>query len=568
MERFYFLSEAKNEAPSEGKSEVTEAQIELPMLKHDIWVGPSIMPADGIALVSAWARANPKGKFWLWIDFNAFAGLRETQEKIKEAVVQEYIKAFKEYGINVYCQSEVDESKNANAAPILIKDITEEKLISDIERYEMYRLDPNYGAASDSLRVKVTKKYGGGYTDCCDIGPGETSLTESGICGIKAKHEFYPIHRPLDPDGGDLMKFNLERINNDALFSTQNNPLVKQLCQNLEKKYFFDKSTLVEDVLERTYGGMHKFDLTIKTTGASLTKELIKDASKVLDSSGKVVAFKKCFDTQDVMILPLRCEEYSLVDPKDYKFSWLYPKIVEFKNEERALELLTNVIKFEITNFKILRLDDHATLLAQSLNIDQERAAALIIEKIIQKINFDPDSILAVQCTYLNKTTLRYYQNNFNLIDKNYLSLTNEYFSIALKYATNYEFLTNHIWYGIENSESCGVFLEGNYNVDQVQVLLSHMLRTTPLIKALIANWDQAETNETVTNNLLECKNVLKLHNQIIKRLAFDAYMNNFIASEQQTYRDCWKTSLELSRDLDNIISKQKAKPNKLQFGY
>lgn len=132
--------------------------ISIPKIIHVIWAGGTeLMKPIGIQNVAQWARNNPEFEVWLWVD--------KTTTPSKD--IMTYQKWFSKVGIeNVYFDAGIlsdpsvekikpDISMTINAA-IRIRDINDQKINDEYIRYEIKKLQPNYGASSDLLRYKIS----------------------------------------------------------------------------------------------------------------------------------------------------------------------------------------------------------------------------------------------------------------------------------------------------------------------------------------------------------------------------------------------------------------------------
>lgn len=535
----------------------SNAGIELPKIIHFIWVGPDPIPLEAIKKIARWARENPSFQIWLWTDFKQFFYLKNNpseKEEIKN-IFEKYQHSFSFFSIELFLRK-YDHTKQYEAAPIILKDISEEKLTGEIDQYELYRADPGFGPASDILRYKILYRYGGIYSDCRDIIPGTTSLEKSKIFGLKSRHELYIDHlsQKINVTEAELKNFQLDHPNNDFLITTRNNPLLALFSFAIEMKYHFDNKTSFDEILERCYGNIHKYYLTIKTTGGTLIGSQLSDIIPGISVISKlIVKYDKIVNKTRISILPVRCMSYSLYTPEDNKLSWLYTPLVKYPNQNNALENFDKTINFEINHFKILRLDDHSTHLSESLKIDKEHAAQLIIENIVNKIDLHAIELFAVQCTFQINTTEIFYKKN-GLLSKNFLSLGCYFCSTALSYATNYRFL-NEEWEKCLSQYDCEAYFNFYFSIEQVKVNLNQLVSTVLLVKSVIHNsklndFLHQQPISVIKNNIKTCFNIINLVLKLFGNLLKSNYFNNFNEQEKCSYQQSYNEAIILKKTI------------------
>ena len=118
---------------------------------HFVWVGGDI-PHVRLDRIYRWKQKNPNFTINLWIDekganINSIFGTKYSQAIMK---IKKKVEEFKKLGIIIQTQ-------DINKLSIDYKELYE------FIRYEIDRLLPNYGAASDLIRLGILFKYGGAY---------------------------------------------------------------------------------------------------------------------------------------------------------------------------------------------------------------------------------------------------------------------------------------------------------------------------------------------------------------------------------------------------------------------
>ncbi len=112
----------------------------IPKIMHFIWIGTASIPPDRLNVITEWQARYPEFEIYFWID-------KLGTERDAPGVLEQETNILIASGIK---------GKN-------IKDVYEikDKKSISIIRYEIDRLRPNYGAASDLIRYEVLHKYGG-----------------------------------------------------------------------------------------------------------------------------------------------------------------------------------------------------------------------------------------------------------------------------------------------------------------------------------------------------------------------------------------------------------------------
>lgn len=149
----------------------------LPCQLHFIWAGgQKIMIQESRNAVIRWAKANPSFKVIVWID------LVTTPENALRYYFRDLLSG--RDGVVNICLKDITtwlEIRNDKDLTNCIMNMTKvEKHIElaiPLVRYEIDRLDPNYGSSSDLLRYLILFYFGGAYFDS-DINPGTQSLEE------------------------------------------------------------------------------------------------------------------------------------------------------------------------------------------------------------------------------------------------------------------------------------------------------------------------------------------------------------------------------------------------------
>src|SRR5262249_37598327 len=145
---------------------------------------------------------------------------------------------------------------------------------------------------------------------------------------------------------------------------------------------------------------------------------------------------------------------------------------------------------------------------------------------------------------------------------------------VALKYATNYEFLIHVILSAINDSKKKSLpfedFLNKNFTVEQVQVLINHMFRTPNLIKNLMEKSPSSSENSTLNaNNLKACKEVLDLHINILREIfSSKSYTQKLDPTLNDYYKKYSINWLQLTMQLGKMIYSESSvfKPSTMRY--
>lgn len=159
----------------------------IPKIIHFIWVGPNPLPDKYIENILRWAQQNPSFQVNLWVDRKSAVERAPAETKAASSAVESdfekglkvqkawYTTAFPKAARNILGADATPEQVQNLLGRIMQREITDEKMISAAVRYEIDRLQPNYGAASDLLRYAILTHFGGCYFDT-DVRPGTQPL--------------------------------------------------------------------------------------------------------------------------------------------------------------------------------------------------------------------------------------------------------------------------------------------------------------------------------------------------------------------------------------------------------
>lgn len=339
----------------------------VPKNLHFIWVGLKILPDQNIDRIRKWMNLNPGLKFTLWVD----------KQGTERELLSQYTEIF------------ASELKNQQ---LTIKDITEENVSSDAIRYEIDRMRPNYGAASDLLRYNILPKFGGAYYDF-DIDPPEKEnalLEVKEIWEEKDDTKFYIT----DFKGGYA---------NDLIICAPNNKIMKEIRDLAHQNYL--KCTVNEPEAKDESDELHtKMDYFIyQVYWANDSGYILQGTIQKTGPLCYMVPIRKEENVEQV----IRIKEESLRVPLNVTksaASWTNRGVKKFETLKAALDCTMKEIRYEVNNPKILRLDDYIFNLQRSFALETNVDLKTIINALLSRIEeekLDFNGLKAVQLTFL-----------------------------------------------------------------------------------------------------------------------------------------------------------------------
>lgn len=420
-------------------------KIKIPKIIHFIWAGgEKLLDNTSIDVIIEWAAENKDWEIYLWVDEAT------CKKDISTSYHISFNKRLKEYRANKEQEPKyakilstgiekvkiINQSNKHNFGEkkpeklyITIKDITKEKMVSSNIRYEIDKIDPNYGASSDLLRYKILHTYGGAYFDT-DVSPGKTPLSEID-CEPK-QHTLYVDHctQKHNPSLEEIFHFPTKHIGNDTFICTTGNPLMLKLYETSIEHYNKDGATSLYYVY-RAYMSMR--DITIATTGPVLVKNVIKENLKNNSNGANEILLKN-----NVVLKRTRDGEIELARPFPKNTThWLKPKAFPLLLEE-IRKKIEYTIDFELKNFGVIRIDDHIDYLSSFINknnIQNKNPVDIILKLAEQKLKSKDIKCVKIIGKYKETVLLaRKYQlpNIFNLKNAELKEAVNHYLSSGI----------------------------------------------------------------------------------------------------------------------------------------
>lgn len=294
-------------------------------------------------------------------------------------------------------------------APIIVKDIQEENMRDEYVRYEIDRLDPNYGSSSDLLRYNILHKYGGVYIDCTDVAPNiKNPLENTNLFHDKhSNHVLYVDHcsqeiKPKKSKLGLKTRGSLSDVGNDSFISTKSNPLMKKVLEASRDNYYVAAGSLDERI-KLAHSSQNIRDITIERTGPVVVQDVLKKYVK--ETQDGLVG--ECIDGIEKHVVKLeyiRNLDGELTVPLENTLNWLKAKEEIFVSSDNILKSIKDTIDFEVRHLSIIRLDDHISNYIKSLKLSQlttEVDLEVLANDFIHKIDMNSliDNSLYVQIT-------------------------------------------------------------------------------------------------------------------------------------------------------------------------
>jgi hypothetical protein len=266
-------------------------------------------------------------------------------------------------------------------------------------RYEIDRMRPNYGISSDLLRYKILDAIGGAYFDS-DVKPGKVTLEESGIFD----REFDKPQLYLDRNSQGQNK-----IGNDALISTPNNPVMQNILHAAKSHYHLSSKDLVGDDY------LYRSNLVIAENNSPpvITYQYDEREYITLATPFKTGPFcvRKNVETEDVELKSYEeCGSQldnmeDLVTPSPNNGGWVGKPIAR-RTFEEASRIILDSINWEMNKLGILRIDDHINNLVESSRCEPGRA----IQEVLAYVqNIDLKKLESVQITHAIEETVSLY---------------------------------------------------------------------------------------------------------------------------------------------------------------
>ncbi len=341
----------------------------IPKVIHFVWVG-QVIPDERLNNILQWANLNKEFQINLWMDNEG--------AKINSIFGSQFMGAVKD--------TETVLSATLNLLNnIIVKDIGELKDIEntfywDCIRYEIDKLRPNYGAASDLLRLIILERFGGAYYDS-DVNPIE--LDNLGIWNNEVSSLYM-----------------YQRNCNDIIICDPNNLVLIALRKKVSLNQQSSEKSVIQ-LMYDTYLADNPFYIishTLKKTGPDTIMLLTEE------ERGKIIEKVNLRKTQQI----------------ESDKSWCnrgIKKLADSIHLEPLYAHWLKIIIFEIKYLGILRLEDHINSLFDSIDCTDNEKPTLIIEFIDKIKPLLINNVQYVQLTFEYNEILDFYTQN-SLMDK------------------------------------------------------------------------------------------------------------------------------------------------------
>lgn len=330
---------------------------------HFIWLG-QLLPNNRLEHIKNWSNLNEEFQINLWLDeigaeSNSIFGTTYSTavEKTKALINQHQI-------------------KNIEIKDIQEFNTTEEENYWQFIRYEIDKLRPNYGAASDLLRLIILEKHGGAYYDS-DVNPISLSNLE-----------------PWNTEG--LRLYMYQKNCNDIIICPSEEPTLVEWRKKVSlNQTIFDGKSFVQSMND-TYLSDNPFYIVSNTLRKTGPNTIILLANNQQEKIFELTNLRKTTHIESEQ-------------------SWCNRRIKTL-GDDNLIESLYNhllkIISFEIQFLGILRLEDHVNSLLKSIQCDQK---SNIIVEFMEKIgHVSMENVQYVQLTFEHEEVFNFYrQHNF-----------------------------------------------------------------------------------------------------------------------------------------------------------
>lgn len=337
----------------------------IPKVLHFIWVGNQAIAGYGVDNINAWLEQNPDIEIKLWVD----------REGTPASVLERYSQ-------EAYFQKAIESGRFS------LMDITEHGMVTEEARYEIDRLRPNYGAASDLLRYRILHKYGGAYYDC-DIEPADKRLDLLTKIWQEDNKGFFRVVSPA-----------LLACNNDCFFVEPHSPLALAISQKTHAAYrlSWNHQGGREPVSLRDGEFPHLHTALFFNYQTYCGEDVDYIFKSTLERTGP--------EALDIHIDDDDCDYIAEAEVRqplvDHALSWVGRGVKPFPlaDMEQALACVIKEIDFELAHIGTLRLDAHIQNLLNALVCPPERVDE-VIEKLLMKVGgLDLSQVRTAQCTF------------------------------------------------------------------------------------------------------------------------------------------------------------------------
>lgn len=365
----------------------------IPKIIHFIWLGQTL-PGGRLNNILAWAHKNKAFQINVWLDSEGdqinsifgehFSAAVENTKQLLNSMTQEIISC-NSLNISNITIKEINDLKNT------ISELPQEEFYWEWIRHEIDKLRPNYGTASDLLRLAILERYGGAYYD--------SDVEAIDLCS-RTSDEIWSNSIT------SLYLYNLS--SNDIIICSPKDPLLGKWRQQVILNQKAKSKSFMQQMYD-TYLSDSPFYITLntmRTTGPS-TIMLLSEIERE-----KIIKNTKLRKTATI----------------ESEQSWCNRKLKQLEensetNIKKLQEYLLKTIKFEIESSGILRLEDHVDNFIKSVGhaneIEKSNLEPTFISKIEEFLKREGayylKQVIYVQCTFEHDLVFQFYSENYLL---------------------------------------------------------------------------------------------------------------------------------------------------------
>lgn len=388
----------------------------IPKIIHLIWVGTRPLPDSYIENIKKWATLNPDFTIKLWGDSQGTLPTiaQKTADKIATADLGDRVQ---------------------------LVDVNTEGMMIETARYEIDRMRPNYGAASDILRYEILREQGGAYFDC-DVTPPDTPLAAIKVTVDSTEQDLFgEAEIDFALPGSSDEHHHLGETNNDILISSTGGQLITQLAATVNQFYqslLFDKDL---DELD-SFGPRflyHRGLAQHQTLEAQLPTHIEQGTIQKTGPLALLPIMRaRHAEDPNYAVVPI---SHELLRKEGAHFDtakgWFGIPARHFEDFSSAFNCAQKELLFELKSNGVFRLDDLILTLQESLELNDQELTDLIpniistLNTSLEKEGFLPlhEHIKAAQLTFKYPETERFYREH-SCLEKTFL-LPSKHTSLA-----------------------------------------------------------------------------------------------------------------------------------------
>ncbi len=343
----------------------------IPKILHFIWVGQAMLD-ERIANVKNWARLNPSFKVYLWLD--------KIGDQRNSIFGNAYTNSVKVTSEKFALSSDTPNNIELRDVDALSKI---DAYFNECVRFEIDKLRPNYGSASDLLRLLILDNFGGAYYDS-DV----SAFPLDKLKIWNTENGFY-MHK---------------KSYNDIIVCNKNSPILREFMVKIKENYL-QASSPIKQILYDTYlsdNPLYIIFRTIDKTGPSITNLI--NGNKEIKELAELRNYRSNAESHQ---------------------SWCgrgVKKLNNINDIQRLIEIIIHNIIFELKSTKILRMEDHVYAFLESIDEDDPKEGDNYLKAFFEKVKviIPIDDVEYAQLTFHHPEVFIFYQSN-NLLSRTLL---------------------------------------------------------------------------------------------------------------------------------------------------